>query len=200
MTPLTAALDYHRRGWRTIPIPMGAKAPVIPQWQLLKLEASQLAEYFDGGNVGVALDALVDLDLDCAEALALADLYLPRTAAEFGRPSKPRSHRLYSVDSATFKSFGDPLIDGKNTLLEFRTDSGHQTLFPPSIADNEQREWCSDVIAPRVIEAGALIRAATWLAIGCLVWRYVGEAPARRPGYDLPRLLWEFDQKLGARA
>jgi hypothetical protein len=32
-----------------------------------------------------------------------------------------------------------------------------------------------------------------WLAIGCLVLRYVSEHAARRPGPDLPRLLWEWD-------
>jgi hypothetical protein len=42
------------------------------------------------------LDTLVDVDIDCAEAVALPDLYLPGTRA-IGRPSKPKSDRIYTT-------------------------------------------------------------------------------------------------------
>ena len=49
-------------------------------------------------NVGVVLgrasNGLVDIDIDGTEALALADVFLPQTGMEFGRKSKPRSHRI----------------------------------------------------------------------------------------------------------
>jgi hypothetical protein len=45
-----------------------------------------------------------------------------------------------------------------------------------------------------------LRRRVAYLAIGCLLARYVSEHAARRPGPDLPRLLWEFDHELGRAA
>src|SRR5215469_12680089 len=145
-TLLAAARDYFRRGWRVIPIPASEKGPRIPGWQKLNLETDDLPRYFESEcNIGVAFgpmsEHLVDVDLDCPEALALADLYLPSTRAEFGRPTKPRSHRLYVAHGATYQSFGDPLAGKgeKGTLLEIRADPGHQTIFPPSVADGERR-------------------------------------------------------------
>jgi hypothetical protein len=208
-TPLDAAHGYARRGWRVIPIPAGNKRPVLDDWQDLAIPVAEALRYFGGGcNVGILLGsrsgALVDIDLDCAEALSLADIYLPVTGAIFGRPSKPRSHRLYVAPGAHYESFGDPLSGGKNTLVELRADGrdggAHQTIFPPSIADGERREWHGDTIAPAVIDPRALRAAVAWLAIGCLVTRHVSRDAAERPGPDLPRLLWEFDHVLGRTA
>ena len=134
----------------------------------------------------------------------LADIYLPETRAQFGRPSKPRSHRLYIAPGAVFEAFADPLLDGKNTLVELRAqgrDGGaHQTLFPPSIADSEQRQWHGDMIAPAVLNAPTLRRRVAWLAIGCLVYRYISPSAAQEAKPDLPSLLWEFDHPLGRAA
>jgi Primase C terminal 2 (PriCT-2)/Bifunctional DNA primase/polymerase, N-terminal len=162
--------------------------------------------YSGGENIAVILGAasgeLVDIDLDCPEALALADLYLSATGAVFGRASKPRSHRLFVAPGAVYESFADP-ISGK-TLIELRgagRDGGaHATLFPPSIADGERREWHGDTIAPAAIDATALRTAVAWLGIGCLVLRHVSATAARNPGRDLPDLLWEADHALGRRA
>ena len=89
-------------------------------------------------------------------------------------------------------------------ILEVRADGrlgkAHQTLIPPSIADGERREWHGDIIAPRAVEAASLRRAAAWLAIGCLVMRYLSEHAARHPSRDMPHLLWEADRVLGRRA
>jgi hypothetical protein len=202
-----AAAEYRRRGWRPVPIPAGLKKPVLEGWPDLIITPAELPRYFASAqNVGVRLGAasgdLVDLDLDCSEALAISDLYLPVTRAEFGRKSKPRSHRLYITRDAVKEAFADPL-DG-TMLLELRADGrqgkAHQTLFPPSIADRERREWHGDVILPRAIDAASLRRAAAWLAIGCLVMRHLSEYAARHPSRDMPRLLWEADRVLGQRA
>jgi len=56
------------------------------------------------------------------------------------------------------------------------------------------------VIAPCVLNATELRTAVVWLAIGCLVMRYVSDAAARNPGPDLPDLLWETNHKLGRAA
>jgi hypothetical protein len=202
-----AAADYHRRGWRVVPVPAGQKAAAMPDWPDFEATAADLPRLFGyGENIGIILGPasceMVDIDLDCAEAIALADLYLPPTRAVFGRVSNPGSHRLFVALGAVYESFADS-ISGK-TLIELRAagrDGGaHQTLFPPSVADGERREWHGDIIAPAVVEAVLLRTAVVWLAIGSLVMRYVGETPARSPGPDLPNLLWEADRALGRRA
>jgi hypothetical protein len=99
-------------------------------------------------------------DLDCPEALALADLYLPATGAKFGRESKARSHRLYVSPGAIYEAFADP-ISGE-MLLELRGDGreggAHLTLLPPSIADGERRAWlnCSYQAARAALLRGEL--------------------------------------------
>jgi hypothetical protein len=202
---LEAALDYAKRGWQDVPIPAGEKGPKLSGWGKLRLSIDDLPRHFGGGcNIGVILGPpsgeLVDIDLDCEEALAIADLYLPPTGAEFGRKSKPRSHRLYVAPGAVHEAFADPL-DG-STLLELRAqgrDGGcHQTVFPPSVhPSGESIEWTSQIIAPAVVDAKPLRLVAAYLAIGCLVARYVSDTAARNPAPDLPRLLWEFDHDLG---
>jgi primase-like protein/bifunctional DNA primase/polymerase-like protein len=202
---LNDAREYRRRGLQVVPIPAGEKGPKLPGWGKLRLGLDEMARHFTGDcNIGVILGPpsgeLVDIDLDCSEALELADLYLPPTAAEFGRKSKPRSHRLYIAAGAVHEAFSDPL-DG-STLLELRAegrDGGcHQTVFPPSMhPSGELIEWSSEIIAPAVVEAKPLRLVAAYLAIGCLVARYVSSQAARRPAPDLPKLLWEFDHDLG---
>jgi hypothetical protein len=136
------------------------------------------------------------------EAVTLADLYLPATGAVFGRPAKPRSHRLYIAHGATFEPFLDPV--SRDTLLELRADGpdggAHQTVFPPSVTDGERREWCGEIIAPCGFDAGKLRRRCAYLAIGALVMRYISEDAALHPQPDLPRILWEFDRDLARAA
>jgi hypothetical protein len=189
---LVWAREYCRRGLPVVPIPAGQKAPRIAGWPDLRLGLDDLKQHFETEcNVGVILDELSDSDLDCPEAVTLADLYLPATRAIFGRPSKPKSHRLYVAPGAVYERFVDPLTG--DTLLELRTGRGHQTLFPPSVTGGERREWCGDVIAPRLIDAKHLHIAAGWLAIACLVARYVSLDAAERPDTDFVHLLDEID-------
>jgi Bifunctional DNA primase/polymerase, N-terminal/Primase C terminal 2 (PriCT-2) len=198
-----AAAAYLGRGWQPVRIPAGRKGPIDPGWQNRRYAA---ADFDDTNNVGVLLGAssgnLVDIDLDSAEAIRLADLYLPETGALFGRPSKPRAHRLYIAHGAAKEAFADP--ESGETLLELRAagegGAGHQTVFPPSIADGERREWCGDTIEPALVSAKALRTATAWLAIGCVTARYVSEHAAQRPGNDLPDLLLEADRTLGRAA
>jgi hypothetical protein len=191
---------YEDRGWSLVPVPAGLKRAVLKDWPNRQFG---LGDFGNGENVTIRLGqrsgALVDVDLDCEEAIELADLYLPLTGATFGRASKPRSHRLYVAAGAKFETFADPVA--RCTLLELRADGrdggAHLTLAPPSIADGERREWCGDTIAPAVVNPRVLRLCMARLAIGCLVLRYVSEHAARHPGPDLPRILWEFDHELG---
>ena len=88
MTPLDAARDYQFRGWALVPVPARSKRPTVKDWPNYQFG---IADLDPEGNVALRLGQrsgnLVDIDLDCREALALADLYLPPTGAEFGRGS-----------------------------------------------------------------------------------------------------------------
>jgi hypothetical protein len=199
---------YVMRGFRVVPVPAGEKGSRHRAWENLNLRLADLPNYFGANNnigviLGPASGELVDADLDCIEALELADLYLSATEAEFGRASKPRSHRLYIAPGAIYETFADP-ISGK-TLIELRAqgrDGGaHQTMFPPSIhPSGEKVEWHGELFAPAVVNAAALRRRMAWLAIGSLTMRYISERAARNPGPDLPSLLWEADHALGRAA
>ena len=213
MSALRAALYYHRRGWRVVQIPAGEKGPRHKDWGNTRLTEEMLPPTFaprwQGAecNIGIILGPksgdLVDIDLDCPEALALVDIYLPTTGAEFGRTSKPRSHRLYISPGATYEEFTDPIAN--KVLFELRaegrTGGAHQTMVPPSIhPSGEHVEWAGDTIEPLVLDAPVLRRRAVWLAIGCLTLSYVSESAARSPRPDLPNVLWEFDNELGRAA
>src|SRR5690349_20118585 len=115
--------EYERRNWVIVPVPGGEKQPAVKGWNIKNFAVDNFAP---GMNVAVRLGehsgGLVDIDLDCIEAIELAPLYLPPTDAVFGRASKPQSHRLYVAQGAVFGSFHDPLFKGKNTLLELRSN------------------------------------------------------------------------------
>jgi hypothetical protein len=202
---LAAARDYRRRGWTVLPIPAGEKGPRCPRWQNLDLALDQLPQAFSAdGNIGIILGRrsgyLVDGDLDCREALDLADIYLPATRAEFGRLSKARSHRLYVAQGAVYEAFADPT--DSSVLLELRADGRdggcHQTVFPPSChPSGELVEWHGDIIAPLVVKPQILRMRMAYLAIACLVARHISHHAAERPSPDLSRLLWESDHDLG---
>ncbi len=190
-----------------VPVPREDKAPRVRGWPDTWLSPEQVQHHLADGNniamrVGSASGNIVDSDLDCSESLILADLYLPPTRAEFGRRSKPRSHRLYRAPGATYASFADPLAS--TTLIELRADGrtggAHITLIPPSITSGERREWHGDTIEPVDIDAAVLARRMAWLAIGCLTMRYISKYAAERPSSDLPALLWEADPALGRKA
>lgn len=208
MSTLAAALEYHRRGWAVVPIPARSKAPKAAGWDKRAFRVEELGRAFGAGdNIGIVLGprsaGLVDVDLDCAEALALADVYLPPTQAVFGRVSKPRSRRLYQAQGATYEAFADP--GAGDVLLELRAqgkDGGaHQTVVPPSLhPSGEPIGWTDEVVVPAPIDAALLRRRAAYLAIACLVARHISATTARSPGPDLPLLLWEADRKLGQAA
>jgi len=108
--------EYRRRGWALVPIPPGEKAPRVKDWQSRIFEP---ADFVAGDNSGVILGRrsgeLVDIDLGCAEALALADTYLPATHAEFGRASKLRPHRLYATPNSAYESAQATRRPARNT-------------------------------------------------------------------------------------
>jgi len=126
------ASDYLKRGWQPLPIPHRKKNPNFTGWQNLLLNESDLPNYFNNGkqNIGVLLGekskGLTDIDLDTKEAVSLADFFLPKTNAVFGRKGKDRSHRLYLSSFTKIEKF-----EYGETIVEIRSTGG-QTVFPPS--------------------------------------------------------------------
>jgi len=177
--PLEIASDYFSRGWQPIPVAYKGKNPIAGKgWQNQRLTEEDLPNHFNGKqcNIGVMLgdpSKLIDVDLDCPEALGLADGYLPDTGAVFGRKSSPSSHRLYEgvTETAQFK---DP-VDG-NSLVELRSNSSkgtpHQTVFPGSIhTSGEDIEWVSDS-EPATVDVVALKTSVRRLAAASLLSKH----------------------------
>jgi hypothetical protein len=172
------ALAYIRRGWAPLPVAYKGKKPSCgDSWGQLRLTESDVERYFNSGetNIGVILGppsgGLVDIDLDCPEALRLARFILPKTELRFGRESTPDSHWLYisSVEERT--AYTDP-TDTK-ILVEIRSsgDKFHQTVVPPSIhkETGEDIEWSSygeplEIVATKLSESVALLAAASLMA------------------------------------
>ena len=167
------ARDYISRGWSPIPIPYGKKCPRIKGWTELSVTDENVQHYFNANpqNVGVLLGDtsgdLVDVDLDCSEACAIAACLLPATNSMFGRASKPTSHFLFIcvVDS---QRFVDP--ETNDILLEIRS-TGTQTVFPGSLhPSGEAIDWYEDGPISQ-IEQHRLVAAARRLAAASLLAR-----------------------------
>lgn len=175
---LPFALSYHRRRWALVKIAYKQKSPLESGWNTKRWTEPQVNAEFSGQcNVGIILgecsDWLVDVDLDCVEAMLLAEEFLPPTLT-FGREGARRSHWLYrSVGAATetYKLFGH---DGTpETILELRAQNAsgpsHQTVFPGStykdgspIEFDDGKNAGSEVTA---ITAPALANAVRQLAV-----------------------------------
>ncbi len=127
---LDAATDYLRRGWQPLPVPHRSKNPNFAGWQNFTLSENEVPNHFNGKpqNIGILLgtksSGLTDIDLDSPEAVKLADLFLPKTEAVFGRASKARSHRLYISNFPKIEKF-----EFGETIVEIRSTGG-QTIFP----------------------------------------------------------------------
>jgi len=129
--------QYLSRGWSVIPIPLKSKAPVLENWQKLRLREEEIPGYFHGReNVGVLLGEpsnwLVDVDLDSETPILIAPFILPKTLVfGHGANSKSKSHWLFRAQEAQTRKF---IFEGK-TYVELRS-TGTQTLFPPSVHPN----------------------------------------------------------------
>jgi putative DNA primase/helicase len=179
---------YKSRGWAVIPVPLGRKNPIIPGWQNLRIDENDWPNYFGSeSNVGVLLGepsgGLIDVDLDCNEALRLASIYLPKTDLVHGRPSKPGSHWYNKVESPlNYKKFTDPdSPDPKqSTIVEIRTGPGHQTIVPPSIHPSGEQLYWSRSGEPSLVDGEELQRAVARLAACALIARHWPEQGTRQ--------------------
>jgi hypothetical protein len=176
--PRDAAEVYVLRGLAPIPMPPRTKDPGYPGWEALRLTVAELDRYFPRGeskNIGNLNGApshnTADVDLDCLQALQLAERFLPDTGWIFGRRSAPRSHWVYQTDTpldTAQEAFED--TDG-TMLLELR-GTGGLTVFPPSVhKDGEPIEW-DRFDDPAQVRLADLQAAARKLAAAALLSRH----------------------------
>lgn len=172
-TTIDWAKEYLNRGFAPIPVKANAKEPIISNWPKAEFTEEDLHDHFDHSqNIGIVLgdrsNGLVDVDLDCPEALLLSDGLLPKTGIIFGRKSRPGSHRAYLCkDAERHIAFKHPST--KEVLVELRAN-GHQTVFPGSKVLGELVEFDVDEL-PAQISWAELQRSASLLATGCLLVR-----------------------------
>lgn len=191
-----AALEYHARGYAPVPIPPRQKRPKRDGWQKLKATPEQIRQLFlsnsnVGCNLGSISGGLVDIDLDCREAIEFADAIVPATDSVFGRASARGAHRLFRVAGHhETRRFVDPILADahrraspeeaaklpKSMIVEFRADGGCQTVFPPSVhPSGEAVEWEDDG-DPEHVDGDELAEAVARLAVRVMVARY-GDRP-----------------------
>src|SRR5262249_58183272 len=179
------ALTFLKRGWRPIPVPFRSKIPLGSKWQTLTIDTASAPRHFNGDpqNVGVLLgpasNGLTDVDLDCAEAIAVAPYLLPKTGAMFGRKSKRASHWLYCVtawgdaDMPAALRFKAP---DKTTICELRIggNGGAQTVFPGSTHESgELIAWEPDCDGePAQIDGDALLKLVQRIAAAAVLARH----------------------------
>jgi hypothetical protein len=161
-------------GFYVIPIQAGKKTPRIKGWTDLRLDThEQLKSTFrPTDNIGVLLGepsgGLVDVDLDCDEAIDLAESFLPETERIHGREGKRESHRTYIVNPIPDpKKYTDN--DG-TTLLELRS-TGQQTLIPPSIHPSGEPIFWETAGEPGQPKTEELMRSLRRLAACTLLAR-----------------------------
>jgi hypothetical protein len=204
---LDSALALHARGFALLPVPLKQKRPVTQGWQDLRLDQTALRTTFAvPSNVGVLLGeasgGLVDIDLDCPEARAVARYLLPSTGLISGHESAPESHWFFRVRSPLkTMQYIDPLgANGESrAMLVERRATGAQTLIPPSIhPSGEAIVWSRDgdpaeVAPPDLEQAVARLAAATLLA---RYWPAPGSrhAAALALGGGLLRAGWLVDE------
>jgi hypothetical protein len=178
---LATAVVYIKLGWAVVPIPEKQKGPSLNNWPALRIRVEEVPQYFsEGMNIGLILgDAsrgLVDVDLDCAEAAAVAADFLPPTGLCHGRKSSPRSHWWYVADPIPqYAAYND--IDG-GRMLELRS-TGHQTVVPPSVHPSGELIVWHDEQGPPKVGPDEIETAVRRLAACTLVARHWPEKGSR---------------------
>ena len=108
-----------------------SKKPLVSDWP--NNDKTLTDAQAESKNIGLLLgkkSGILDVDLDCIAAKALADVILPEPAVKFDRGSPDSGHYLYKATSfGSRKSFTSD--KSGSTLVELRGD-GAQTMIPAS--------------------------------------------------------------------
>lgn len=181
----TATL-YLSKGWVPVPVPHRSKGPTRKGWQQLTAEyvGTHIAQLFpEGSNMGLLLgtpsNGLVDVDLDCPEAVRAAGYLLPETDMVSGRKSAPRSHYWYQIEGGCPRTQKFKDTNGA-TLAELR-GTGGQTVAPPSLHDGtgELIAWDRPGGCPTIVAASELRAAVGAVGAAALLARHWPAAGSR---------------------
>jgi DNA polymerase I-like protein with 3'-5' exonuclease and polymerase domains len=180
-----AAAFYLGLGFAPLPVPSRAKQPVLSGWPDLRVSAPELADYFPDSretNIGLILhdqSRLVDLDLDCPEAVGAGRAWLPLSNWVSGRAGKPMSHYWYAADArVAYQAYDD--VDGTR-LLERRAGNGHQTVVPPGTHESgDEIAWDHLSGRPTPIVAAEAVRLAGEVAALAILARHWPQTNGKR--------------------
>jgi P4 family phage/plasmid primase-like protien len=209
----TAARLLIAKGLAPIPLPPRdgelTKKPAAEDWPNLALAIEQVdGAFHDGCNLGLKLDVLTDVDLDCPESLELAKCFLKPTACCFGHKSKRNSHLLYRVEGSRSTKFLDDVTDTTKTqmLVEIRHGAGFQTMVPPSVhPSGEPVAWEGSANGqPEVWDHKSLLKAVGKIAAGSLLIRQLQTGTKIKSRHDIwlylggamVRAGWTIDEAL----
>lgn len=174
------ALDATRRGLSPVPLGEGSKRPSGgPAWNKVIIGENDIEEFFsDGENVGVLWGKpsgwVVDVDLDCSQAIVAASSLLPETFI-YGRERRPRSHYIYrSRDCPTAKF----IVPGGAVLVEVRS-TGKQSVWPGSVGPEGDKYAIDLEIEIAEVNAKLLMKYAGQVAAVSLLAQLYPEAGSR---------------------
>jgi hypothetical protein len=166
---------YISRGWSVLPLtPRGKDCP-IKGWQNRRIKSGEIEEYFlPNSNIGILLGepsgGLIDVDLDCPEAVMMAKHFF-RDTLEAGRGGN-RTHLFYKV-SEGIKSFEyKDLEKGDGNILEIRSDRKQTVVYPSIHPSGEQYEWMN-TLEPREVSKIDLRSMAARAATAALLLKYL---------------------------
>ena len=171
------AVKYLEKGMTPIPISPRSKKPAISGWQNRTRSSTDIETDFPDGidrNIGIVLgeasSGIIDIDVDCSEALCIAGKFLPETGMIFGRQSAPKSHWVYRVKNCSGRiGFAGPNVEGM--LIEYR-GNGSQTVFPPSTHESGEDIRFDHESEPALVDQDALIKSVKHLAAASLIAKH----------------------------
>lgn len=165
-------------------------------------------------NVGALFyGKYVDLDIDVSENVrgnlqAALDFFLPKTPYEWGRPKKPRSHRVYALhsdfDRAPYSSllrFMKSLKIGESSysveVRGGRPENGLFTVLPGSYRadDDEYVEWHGDVdptVGGAYVATHVLLKSVRLAIASAVISEYYGSGVRNDMSLALAGLLWRI--------
>jgi hypothetical protein len=201
---LSEARNAYALGATLIPVPFKSKKPVIENWSKRGYSLDQIESHIDNNsgetNLGILLgeasNGIIDIDLDCPEAIALAPNFLLETRT-FGRQSKPKSHYLYRV---VYELPNTKKYEHDGMMLELRS-TRCQTLYPASMnPSGEIVEWDgSGDETIRKITADELIELTDELAARALLvrsWNKITRHNASLPLAGWLMRAWEDEYRV----
>lgn len=181
LNSVSVARSWLKLGILPVPLYPGSKRPRGgKEWNALRVEHDTVPHFFKsgdnvGGLWGEPSNWIVDVDLDCPEAVELAVHLLPETFV-YGRRNRPASHYLYRCEGApTYKRKDE---EG-SVIIEVRS-TGSQSVLPPSIHDEDKDRYeINHDVEFTTIGRKALEHLVNQLAAGTILLRNYPESGGR---------------------